>query len=171
MYQRGDQSRKTAWVIVAALLCLMVVQTAGAERIKDLAVIAGVRSNHLVGYGLIVGLDRSGDQTIQTPFTVQSVLSMLRQFGVTIPPGVVPQLTNVAAVSLHAELPAFAKPGQTIDVTVSSIGNAKSLRGGSLLSAPLRGVNGEVYALAQGNLVVGGLGVSGTDGSSITINV
>ena len=171
MYQRRDQSGKIAWVIVAALLCLMVVQTAGAERIKDLAVIAGVRSNHLVGYGLIVGLDRSGDQTIQTPFSVQSVLSMLRQFGVTIPPGVVPQLTNVAAVSLHAELPAFAKPGQTIDVTVSSIGNAKSLRGGSLLSAPLRGVNGEVYALAQGSLVVGGLGVSGTDGSSITINV
>ncbi|MBN4073760.1 flagellar basal body P-ring protein FlgI [bacterium AH-315-E07] len=171
MYQRGKHAGKTTWIMVAALLCLMVAQTAGAERIKDLAVIAGVRSNYLVGYGLIVGLDRSGDQTIQTPFTVQSVLSMLRQFGVTIPPGVVPQLTNVAAVSLHAELPAFAKPGQTIDVTVSSIGNAKSLRGGSLLAAPLRGVNGEVYALAQGNLVVGGLGVSGSDGSSITINV
>ncbi|MBL1433308.1 MAG: flagellar basal body P-ring protein FlgI [Gammaproteobacteria bacterium] len=171
MYQRGNQTGKTIWIIVAALLCLMVVQTAGAERIKDLAVIAGVRSNYLVGYGLIVGLDRSGDQTIQTPFTVQSVLSMLRKFGVTIPPGVIPQLTNVAAVALHAELPPFAKPGQTIDVTVSSIGNAKSLRGGSLLAAPLYGVNGEVYALAQGNLVVGGLGIEGADGSSITINV
>lgn len=156
---------------ILALSVIVVAPIANAERVKDLASIAGVRSNQLVGYGIVVGLDRSGDQTQQTPFTVQSILSMLRQFGVTVPPNVNPQLTNVAAVSLHAELPPFAKPGQTIDVTVSSIGNAKSLRGGSLLVAPLRGIDGNVYALAQGNLVVGGFGVSGADGSSITLNV
>ena len=142
-----------------------------AARIKDLASVSGVRVNQLVGYGLVVGLDGTGDQTSQAPFTVQSIKNMLQQFGVTVPPDVNPQLKNVAAVSVHAELPPFAKPGQTIDVTVSSIGNAKSLRGGSLLMAPLRGANGEVYALAQGNLVVGGLGVSGQDGSRLTVNV
>ncbi len=171
LYQSSVRPKKRVCLVVLSLLCLIFVQAVNAERIKDIAAIAGVRNNPLVGYGLIVGLDGTGDQTSQTPFTVQSVLSMLRQFGVTIPAGVNPQLKNVAAVALHAELPAFAKPGQTIDVTASSIGNAKSLRGGSLLAAPLRGVNGEIYALAQGNLVVGGLGVSGADGSSITINV
>ncbi|MCG8435574.1 MAG: flagellar basal body P-ring protein FlgI, partial [Gammaproteobacteria bacterium] len=115
-----------------------------AARIKDLASVSGVRVNQLVGYGLVVGLDGTGDQTSQAPFTVQSIKNMLQQFGVTVPPDVNPQLKNVAAVSVHAELPPFAKPGQTIDVTVSSIGNAKSLRGGSLLMAPLRGANGEV---------------------------
>jgi len=169
--KKGFRFSKSIFALALSLLCITFVQAVSAERIKDIAAIAGVRNNPLVGYGLIVGLDGTGDQTSQTPFTVQSVLSMLRQFGVTIPPGVNPQLKNVAAVALHAELPAFAKPGQTIDVTASSIGNAKSLRGGSLLAAPLRGVNGEIYALAQGNLVVGGLGVSGADGSSITINV
>lgn len=162
---------KASYKLALLLCCLVFGQSVNAERIKDLASIAGVRGNPLVGYGIVVGLDGTGDQTSQTPFTVQSVITMLRQFGVTIPPGVTPQLKNVAAVSLHAELPAFAKPGQTIDITASSIGNAQSLRGGSLLAAPLRGVNGEIYAIAQGNLVVGGLGVSGEDGSSITINV
>lgn len=156
---------------ISCLLLLLLSQTAFAERIKDLASIAGVRSNQLVGYGLVVGLDGSGDQTTQTPFTIQSLKSMLAQFGIIIPPNVNPQLKNVAAVSLHAELPAFAKPGQKIDVTVASLGNAKSLRGGSLLMAPLKGADNQVYAMAQGNLVVGGFGVSGSDGSKITVNV
>ena len=141
-----------------------------AERLKDLASIAGIRSNQLVGYGLVVGLDGTGDQTSQAPFTVQSLKSMLAQFGITVPPNVNPQVKNVAAVSLHAELPAFSKPGQTIDVTVSSIANAKSLRGGTLLMAPLKGADGKIYALAQGNVVVGGFGV-GAGGSSITVNI
>lgn len=156
---------------VITLLLLCVWMPANAERIKDLASIGGVRSNQLLGYGLVVGLDGTGDQTSQTPFTIQSMRSFLTQYGVTIPPGVNPQLKNVAAVSVHAELAAFAKPGQTIDITVSSLGNAKSLRGGSLLMTPLRGVDGQVYAMAQGNLVVGGLGVQGNDGSSVSINI
>ncbi len=142
-----------------------------SERIKDLASVAGVRSNQLVGYGLVVGLDGTGDQTSQAPFTVQSIKNMLARFGVTIPPNVNPQLKNVAAVTVSAELPAFAKPGQTIDVTVASIGNAGSLRGGMLLLAPLRGADGEVYAMAQGSLIVSGFGVSGKDGSRIALNV
>lgn len=154
-----------------AAAVLLVVSTVHAQRLKDLASVDGVRGNPLIGYGLVVGLDNSGDQTSQTPFTVQTFRNMLRQFGIQLPPGVNPQLKNVAAVSIHAELPAFAKPGQTLDVTVSSIGNAKSLRGGALLVAPLRGVDGEVYAIAQGNLVVGGFGASGADGSSVTVNV
>lgn len=158
--------------ITAVVVVLLVCSGAAfAERIKDLASIAGVRSNQLVGYGIVVGLDGTGDQTSQTPFTTQSILSMLAQFGVTLPPGTSPQLKNVAAVSIHADLPAFAKPGQAIDVTVSSLGNAKSLRGGSLLMAPLKGADGKVYAVAQGNLIVGGLGVSGSDGSKITVNI
>ncbi len=142
-----------------------------ADRVKDLASVAGVRNNQLAGYGLVVGLNGTGDQTTQTPFTVQSIVNMLTQFGVTIPPGVSLQLKNVAAVTVHADLPPFAKPGQTIDVTVSSIGNAKSLRGGALLMAPMRGADGNVYAVAQGNLVVGGFGASGNDGSSVTVNI
>ncbi|RPE80878.1 flagellar basal body P-ring protein FlgI [Vulcaniibacterium tengchongense] len=141
-----------------------------AERIKDLAQVAGVRGNPLVGYGLVVGLDGSGDRTSQTPFTVQSLKTMLDRLGVSIPPGVNPQLKNVAAVAIHAELPPYAKPGQAIDVTVSSIGNAVSLRGGSLLMAPLRGADGQVYAVAQGSLVVSGFGAAGRDGSRISVN-
>ncbi len=144
---------------------------AQAERVRDLANVAGVRDNQLVGYGIVVGLNGTGDQTTQTPFTVQSIINMLTQFGVTIPPGTNLQLKNVAAVTVQADLPAFAKPGQKLDVTVASIGNAKSLRGGSLLMAPLRGADGNVYVLAQGNLVVGGFGASGSDGSSVTVNI
>lgn len=157
--------------VTVALLTVFAVQPAAAERVKDLASVAGVRNNQLVGYGLVVGLNGTGDQTTQTPFTVQSIINMLTQFGVTIPAGTSLQLKNVAAVTIHAELPPFAKPGQTIDVTVASIGNAKSLRGGSLLMAPLRGADGEVYAMAQGNLIVGGFGASGDDGSSVTVNI
>lgn len=155
-------------VIVASALALAA--PVHAERIKDLAQVAGVRGNPLVGYGLVVGLDGSGDRTSQTPFTVQSLKTMLDQLGVTIPADVSPQLKNVAAVAIQAELPAFAKPGQSIDVTVSSIGNAGSLRGGVLLMAPLRGADGQVYAIAQGTLVVSGFGASGRDGSKISVN-
>ena len=140
-----------------------------AERIKDLASIQGVRVNQLVGYGLVVGLDGSGDQTTQTPFTIQSVISMLSQLGVNLPQGTSLQLKNVAAVMITASLPAFAKPGQNIDVTVSSMGNAKSLRGGTLLLAPLKGADGQVYAMAQGNLLVGGAGES-ANGSKVQVN-
>ena len=163
----------TQRVAVAALLALLsslAIAPAHAERIKDLAQVAGVRGNPLVGYGLVVGLDGSGDRTSQTPFTVQSLKTMLDQLGVTIPPGVNPQLKNVAAVAIQAELPAFAKPGQNIDVTVSSIGNAGSLRGGTLLMAPLRGADGQIYAIAQGTLIVGGFGAAGKDGSKISVN-
>jgi len=155
----------------AIMLGLLALQPATAERVKDLASVAGVRDNQLIGYGLVVGLNGTGDQTVQTPFTVQSIINMLTQFGVRIPPGTNLQLKNVAAVTVQADLPAFAKPGQRLDVTVSSIGNAKSLRGGSLLMAPMRGADGAVYAVAQGNLVVGGFGASGADGSRVTVNI
>ena len=155
-------------LVVTLLLAQM--PTASADRVKDLANVAGVRTNQLVGYGLVVGLDGSGDQTQQTPFTVQSLKSMLAQFGITLPPDVSPQLKNVAAVSVQAELPPFAKPGQRIDVTISSIGNAKSLRGGSLLMTPMKGADGNVYALAQGNLIVSGFGAA-QDGSRVTVNI
>ncbi len=157
--------------VLVAALCLFAASAANAERVKDLASVQGVRSNQLIGYGLVVGLDGTGDQTSQAPFTIQSIKNMLVRFGVTIPPNTNPQLKNVAAVTVHADLPAFSKPGQQIDVTVSSIGNAKSLRGGSLIMTPLRGADGEVYAIAQGNLVVSGFGVSGQDGSRIVVNV
>lgn len=156
-------------LVICGLLCF-VMGVAHAARIKDLTSIAGVRSNQLVGYGLVVGLNGSGDQTAQTPFTVQSLKSMLNQFGITLPPNVNPRLKNVAAVSIQATLPAFAKPGQKIDITVSSIGNAKSLRGGSLVLSPLQGADGKIYAMAQGNLVVSGLGAEG-DGSRVTVNI
>jgi flagellar P-ring protein FlgI len=155
-----------------ALLAAVAFAPAGhAERIKDIATVAGVRGNQLVGYGLVVGLDGTGDQTSQTPFTIQTIKNMLAQLGVLVPDNVNPQLRNVAAVTVQATLPPFAKPGQTIDITVSSIGNAQSLRGGSLLMAPLRGADGEIYALGQGNLVVGGFGVQGDDGSRVSVNV
>lgn len=156
---------------IAFIGLLCAAAPASAERVKDIARVNGVRSNPLIGYGLVVGLNGTGDQTSQAPFTVQSLKTMLNELGVTIPPNVNPQLKNVAAVAIHAELPPFAKPGQTIDITVSSLGNAGSLRGGSLLMTPLKGADGEVYAIAQGNLVVGGFGASGTDGSRISVNV
>ena len=164
-----EQINLTA-AIFAALL-LLAAAAAHAERVKDLADVSGVRSNQLVGYGLVVGLAGTGDQTSQAPFTIQSIKNMLVRYGVTIPANANPQLKNVAAVTVHADLPAFAKTGQAIDVTVSSIGNAGSLRGGSLIMTPLRGADGEVYAIAQGSLVVGGFGIQGKDGSSIAVNI
>lgn len=166
----AQTATRTGPAVILALLSA-IAMPAHAERIKDLASIEGVRGNPLVGYGLVVGLDGTGDQTTQAPFTTQSLRAMLSQLGVVVPANVNPQLKNVAAVAVHAELPAFAKPGQAIDITVSSIGNAGSLRGGALLMTALKGIDGQVYAIAQGNVVVGGLGVSGRDGSRISINV
>ncbi|SFL65744.1 flagellar P-ring protein precursor FlgI [Rugamonas rubra] len=158
-----------AMALALTLPLLLASAPAGAERIKDLASIAGVRQNQLLGYGLVVGLDGSGDQTTQTPFTVQSVVSMLQQLGVNLPQGTSLQLKNVAAVMVTASLPAFAQPGQTLDITVSSMGNAKSLRGGTLLMTPLKGADGQVYGMAQGNVLVGGVGVA-AGGSSLQVN-
>ncbi len=148
---------------------LMVAPAAQGERLKDLASIAGVRQNQLIGYGLVVGLDGSGDQTTQTPFTVQSVVSMLQQLGVNLPAGTTLQLKNVAAVVVTSSLPAFAQPGQTLDITVSSIGNAKSLRGGTLLMTPLKGADGQIYGMAQGNVLVGGVGAA-AGGAQVIVN-
>jgi flagellar P-ring protein precursor FlgI len=156
---------------VMSLLMLVCAPFAAAERIKDMAQVQGVRTNQLIGYGLVVGLPGTGDQTSQAPFTVQSLTNMLAQLGVTVPANVTPQLKNVAAVSVHAVLPAFMKPGQTIDITVNSIANAKSLRGGSLLVTPLHGLDGQIYAIAQGNLIVSGFGAEAQDGSKLTVNV
>jgi flagellar P-ring protein precursor FlgI len=153
--------------LIFALVCLLPAQA--AQKIKDLVSIGGVRPNQLIGYGIVVGLDGSGDQTTQTPFTVQSVINMLTQLGVQLPPSTSLQLKNVAAVTVTATLPPFARPGQQIDVTVSSIGNAKSLRGGTLLMSPLKGLDGNVYAIAQGNLLVAGAGAS-AGGSSQQVN-
>lgn len=162
--------QKALMVVMAILAGLLVSDAARAERIKDLASIAGVRNNQLIGYGLVVGLDGSGDQTTQTPFTVQAVLNMLSNMGTNLAGGTSSlQLKNVAAVMVTANLPAFSQPGQQIDVTVSSIGNAKSLRGGTLVLTPLKGADGQIYAMAQGNVVVVGAGASGA-GTKVTIN-
>jgi flagellar P-ring protein FlgI len=153
--------------LISLLILTGLCAPVSAERIKDIASIQGVRNNQLVGYGLVVGLDKSGDKN---KFTGQTLSSMLGRFGLTLPAGVDPKSKNIAAVAIQADLPPFAKPGQTIDITVSSIGDAKSLRGGTLLMSPLKGADGQVYAVAQGNLVVNGLSASGQDGSSITVN-
>ncbi len=167
----NNVKRSTTKLILCGVISLFLSSLVSAERIKDLTSVEGVRTNQLVGYGLVVGLDGTGDKTNQAPFTVQSFQSMLREFGITIPPGSNFQLKNVAAVAVHAELPPFAKPGQKVDVTVSSVANAKSLRGGALLLTPLKGIDGNVYAIAQGNLIVGGFGAEGKDGSRITVNI
>ncbi|HQT31282.1 MAG TPA: flagellar basal body P-ring protein FlgI [Thiobacillus sp.] len=151
------------------LAALALAGTAQAERIKDIASMQGVRNNQLVGYGLVVGLDGTGDQTTQTPFTTQSIKSMLTNLGVNLPAGTNMQLKNVAAVMVTADLPAFAQAGQGIDITVSSIGNAKSLRGGTLVMTPLKGADGKVYAMAQGSLAVSGAGAA-AGGSKAQIN-
>ncbi len=163
--------RLLPWVlaVAGATLWLALPQDAQAMRIKELASVEGVRSNQLTGYGLVVGLDGTGDQTTQMPYTAQSMNNYLQQLGLSLPAGASMQLKNVAAVLVTAQLPAFARPGQSIDVTVSSIGNAKSLRGGTLIATPLKGADGQIYALAQGNLLVGGAGAS-AGGSKVQIN-
>ncbi len=168
------QERFMRWLIVLAFVAASSAlwwphPAAAAVRIKEVAAVQGVRSNNLLGYGLVVGLDGTGDQATQTPFTTQSLQAMLQQMGVTLPPGVQLQPKNVAAVLVTAVLPPFAQPGQALDITVSSTGNSKSLRGGTLIATPLKGVDGQIYAMAQGNLVVGGAGAS-ANGSKVQIN-
>ncbi len=155
-------------LMVAFVLLAVCSAPVMADRLKDMAQVKGVRNNQLIGYGLVVGLDGTGDRA---PFTNQTFRNMMNQFGITLPDGVNPNLANVAAVTISATLPPFAKAGQELDITVSSIGNADSLRGGTLLMAPLKGVDGQVYAMAQGSMIVGGFGAEGQDGSRITVNV
>lgn len=170
----NEQLMKTSFLALClSLFCtgliLCLPQNAQAERIRDLTSIQGIRSNSLMGYGLVVGLDGTGDQTMQTPFTTQSLNNMLSQLGITVPSGTNMQLKNVAAVMVTTDLPPFARPGEKIDVVVSSLGNAKSLRGGTLLMTPLKGVDNQIYALAQGNLLVSGAGVQ-SGGSRVQVN-
>lgn len=152
---------------ILALITALTLMPAYAARIKDVADVEGVRSNQLIGYGLVVGLPGTGEQGA---FTEQSFRTMLTNFGITLPANIKAQTKNVAAVAVHAELPAFTKPGQTLNITVSSVGSAKSLRGGTLLQTFLKGLDGNVYAVAQGSLVVSGLGAEGLDGSRILVN-
>jgi flagellar P-ring protein precursor FlgI len=154
---------------VAASAALWWPAPAQAMRLKEVASVQGVRTNQLVGYGLVVGLDGTGDQTTSTPFTTQSLNALLQQMGVTVPAGTSMQVKNIAAVMVTAQLPPFAQPGQQLDVTVSSMGNAKSLRGGTLIATPLKGADGQIYALAQGNLIIGGAGASAA-GSKVQVN-
>jgi flagellar P-ring protein precursor FlgI len=166
-----DRFVRAALAVAAVLASAALWWPAPAEaaRIKEVASIQGVRSNQLVGYGLVVGLDGTGDQTTSAPFATQSLLALLQQMGVTAPNSSSIQLKNLATVMVTAQLPAFAQPGQTIDVNVSSLANAKSLRGGTLVSTPLKGADGQIYAMAQGNLVIGGAGASAS-GSKVQIN-
>ena len=156
-------------ILVLASAALWWPSAAWPARIKEIASIQGVRSNPLTGYGLVVGLDGTGDQTTQAPYTGQSLAAMLQQFGVILPQGVTMQPRNIAAVMVTSSLPAFAQPGQQLDINVSSVGNAKSLRGGTLISTPLRGADGQIYAMAQGNLIVAGVGAS-AGGSKVQVN-
>ena len=155
-------------MMLSALMLLVSIGTANADRLKDLTSIAGIRSNQLVGYGVVVGLAGTGDGN--SGLTLQSLQSMVSQFGLVTDSANL-SAKNAAAVMVTAELPAFMKPGQQFDITISTIGGAKSLRGGTLMMTPLLGADGETYAIAQGNVVVGGLGVTGNDGSSIIVNV
>jgi len=158
--------------ILAALIALfaaLVAAPAAAERIRDLGQFEGLRANQLTGYGVVVGLQGTGDDNLE--YVTEAMRGVSGRLGLQLPPGVSPNLRNAAAVIITAELPAFAKPGQRIDITVSTLGQARSLRGGALVLAPLYGADGQIYAMAQGNVAVGGLGVSGRDGSQLTVNV
>jgi flagellar P-ring protein precursor FlgI len=157
----------TSMKVTVLVLTFLFSSMSSAQRIKDLADVAGVRSNQLIGYGLVVGLPGTGEQS---PFTEQSFKTMLSNFGITMPANLKPKIKNVAAVAVHAELPAFTKPGQRIDITVSSMGSAQSLRGGTLIQTILMGIDGNAYAVAQGSLVVSGLGAEGLDGSKVIVN-
>lgn len=154
--------------LVALFCCLLPLGMAHASRIKDISSVEGVRSNQLIGYGLVVGLPGTGEKS--NAFTEQTFRTMLNNFGIKVPDNIKPKIKDVAPVAIHADLPPFSKPGQTIDVTVSAIGEAKSLRGGTLLQSFLKGLDGRVYAVAQGSLVVGGLGAEGADGSKVVVN-
>ncbi len=171
MVMHSSQRCSGVWraTLLAVLLLVAVTQSVRAEQIRELASFAGVRDNALVGYGLVVGLDGSGDQTTQAPFTGQSLTNMLNQLGVTVPEGTNMQLRNVAAVMVTADLPPFSRPGQRLDITVSSVGNARSLRGGTLLMTPLKGADGDTYAMAQGNMLISGASAEG-GGASVQIN-
>ncbi|MDO9094022.1 MAG: flagellar basal body P-ring protein FlgI [Rubrivivax sp.] len=173
-HSERQSERRVLWVVVLAFLAASTAiwwpaPAAAAVRVKEVAAVQGVRSNQLLGYGLVVGLDGTGDQATQTPFTTQSLNALLQQMGVTLPQGVTMSPKNVAAVLVTAQLPPFAQPGQAIDVNVSSLGNSKSLRGGTLIATPLKGADGQIYALAQGNLIVGGAGAA-AGGSKVQIN-
>ncbi len=154
--------------LLGLLCCILPLGLAHASRIKDLSSVEGVRSNQLIGYGLVVGLPGTGEKN--NAFTEQTFRTMLNNFGIKVPDNIKPKIKDVAPVAIHADLPPFSKPGQTIDVTVSAIGEAKSLRGGTLLQTFLKGLDGRVYAVAQGSLVVGGLGAEGADGSKVVVN-
>ncbi|MGL6052018.1 MAG: flagellar basal body P-ring protein FlgI [Aeromonas salmonicida] len=158
----------TSLRLVTLICCLMPLGMANASRIKDISSVEGVRNNQLIGYGLVVGLPGTGEKN--NAFTEQTFRTMLNNFGIKVPDNIKPKIKDVAPVAIHADLPPFSKPGQTIDVTVSAIGEAKSLRGGTLLQSFLKGLDGRVYAVAQGSLVVGGLGAEGADGSKVVIN-
>lgn len=167
-----SMARISGWTVallIVAALQIVAPKTAYAERIKDLGTFQGLRANQLTGYGVVVGLAGTGDDSLD--YSTQGVKGVVSRFGLTLPPGVNPSLKNAAAVVVTADLPAFAKPGQRMDVTVSALGKAKSLRGGTLVMMPLRGADGQIYAMAQGNLAVGGLGVSGADGSQVSVNI
>ena len=155
--------------LILLLLAALAAVPAHAERVRDLGTFQGVRTNQLTGYGIVVGLPGTGDDNLE--YLTQAMRGVSGRLGVQLPPGVSPGLKNAAAVMITADLPAFAKPGQRIDVTISTIGKAKSLRGGALILAPLYGADGQIYAMAQGNLAVGGLGISAKDGSQLTVNV
>ena len=162
---RQAQGKRILW----AVLLSIIATPAHADRIKDLGTFQGLRANQLTGYGVVVGLAGTGDDSLD--YSTQGVKGVVSRFGLTLPPGINPSLKNAAAVIITAELPAFAKPGQRLDITVSALGKAKSLRGGTLVMVPLRGADGQIYAMAQGNLAVGGLGVDAADGSKLTVNV
>ncbi len=169
----ADAATRLRVCLTALVFLLLATWCAMAKaqtvRIKEVAAVQGVRSNQLTGFGLVVGLDGTGDQTNQMPYTAQGMNNYLQQLGLTLPADAKVQFKNVAAVMVTAQLPAFAQPGQMIDVTVSSMGNAKSLRGGTLIATPLKGLDGEIYAIAQGNLLVGGAGAS-AGGSRVQVN-
>jgi flagellar P-ring protein precursor FlgI len=156
-------------ILAAACAALVLTGPAQAERVKDLGAFQGLRANQLTGYGIVVGLAGTGDDSLE--YSTQGMKGVASRFGLSLPPGINPALKNAAAVMVTAELPPFAKPGQRLDITVSAMGKAKSIRGGTLLLAPLRGANNEIYAMAQGNVAVGGLGVEGNDGSKVSVNI